>query len=205
MEPMNFFADVREGKAELVGPIQTPQALRTSVSSVLGLSEDQVTVEMTRMGGGFGRRLYGNFGVEAALISKAAKAPVKLVYTREDDMTQGTYRPSYMVTYRAALNENNELTAFHARGAGIRDRAVFADRFPAGTVDNYLAENFRLESNIATGAWRAPRSNFIAGAEQSFLDEVAEAAGKDPIDFRLELFERASNNPVGSDNVMPES
>ena len=89
---------------------------------------------------------------------------------------------------------------FHVRGAGVHGSPVFANRFPAGTVDHYLAEDFSLASNVSTGAWRAPRSNFIAGAEQSFLDEVAEAAGKDPIDFRLELFERAINDPVGEEN-----
>ncbi len=200
MEPMNFFAHVTEDHAELVGPIQTPEYLRKTVASVLDMTEDQVSIDMTRMGGGFGRRLYGNFGVEAALISKKAKAPIKLVYTREDDMTQGTYRPAYSVRYRAALDADNELTAFHVRGVGIHESPVFANRFPAGTVDNYLAENLVLDSNVATGAWRAPRSNFIAGAEQMFLDEVAEAAGKDPIDFRLALFERAIEDPVGEKN-----
>lgn len=200
MEPMNFFAHVQADKAELVGPIQTPEFLRKSVASLLGMTEDQISIMMTRMGGGFGRRLYGNFGVEAAAISQKANAPIKLVYTREDDMTQGTYRPAYRVTYRAALNEQNELIGFHVRGAGIHGSPVFANRYPAGAVDNYLAENLRLDSNISTGAWRAPRSNFIAGAEQSFLDEVAEAADKDPIAFRLELFERAINNPVGTEN-----
>ena len=115
-------------------------------------------------------------------------------------MTNGTYRPAYKVTYRAGLDANNNLIAFSVRGAGTHGSPVFANRYPAGAVDNYLAENHTKESNISTGAWRAPRSNFIAGAEQSFLDEVAEAAGKDPIDFRLELFERAKNNPVGEDN-----
>jgi isoquinoline 1-oxidoreductase beta subunit len=200
LEPMNFFADVRADRAELLGPIQTPEYLRTSASRLLGLPEDAIAVQMTRMGGGFGRRLYGNFGLEAALISQKAQAPIKLVYTREDDMTQGTYRPAYQVTYRAALDEDGTMTAFHVRGAGVHGGPVFADRFPAGAVDHYLAENLSLDSNISTGAWRAPRSNFIAGAEQSFLDEVAEAAGKDPIDFRLELFDRARTDPVGKEH-----
>lgn len=200
MEPMNFFAHVTHEKAELIGPIQTPENLRKSAADLLGLPEDKVIVDMTRMGGGFGRRLYGNFGLEAAAISKKVNAPVKLVYTREDDMTQGTYRPAYKIKYRAALDKNNELVSFHIRGAGIHEGPVFANRFPAGTVSNYLAENKNVESNISTGAWRAPRSNFVAGAEQSFLDEVAEAAGKDPIDFRLELFDKAIKNPVGEEN-----
>jgi len=152
------------------------------------------------MGGGFGRRLYGNFGLEAAVISQKAGAPIKLVYSREDDMTQGTYRPDYKVSYRAALDANNHITGFHVRGSGTHGGPVFSNRFPAGTIDNYLAENHRKDSNISTGAWRAPRSNFMGFAEQSFLDELAEATGKDPIELRLELFDRAVKNPVGSDN-----
>ncbi|MCP9234885.1 xanthine dehydrogenase family protein molybdopterin-binding subunit [Lewinella sp. JB7] len=200
MEPMNFYANVTADGAELEGPIQTPEFLRKTVSALLDMPEDKISIMMTRMGGGFGRRLYGNFGVEAALISKAAGAPVKLVYSREDDMTQGTYRPEYLVRYRAGLDEDGKLIAFHVRGTGANESPVFANRFPAGTVDNYLAENLSADTNISTGAWRAPRSNFIAGAEQSFLDEVAEAAGKDPIAFRLELFDRAKSDPVGEDN-----
>ena len=201
MEPMNFFAQVTDERAELVGPIQTPEFLRTTVSKLLDMPEERISIMMTRMGGGFGRRLYGNFGVEAALISKAAGGvPIQLVYSREDDMTQGTYRPAYLVRYRAALDEDGKLIGFHVRGTGTSESPVFANRFPAGTVDNYLVENISVDTNVSTGAWRAPRSNFIAGAEQSFLDEVAEAAGKDPIAFRLELFDRAIENPVGEEN-----
>ncbi|MCB0720634.1 MAG: xanthine dehydrogenase family protein molybdopterin-binding subunit [Bacteroidetes bacterium] len=199
LEPMNFFANVTADRAELIGPVQTPEELQKVVAQSLGMTKEQVTVEMTRMGGGFGRRLYGNFGLEAALISKKVGGPIKLVYTREDDMTQGTYRPAYRATYRAGLDENNKLVAFHVRAAGISSGPVFEDRFPAGAVDNYLAENFGLRSNVSTGAWRAPRSNFIAGAEQAFIDEVAEVAGIDPIEFRLALFERAMRSPVGGD------
>ncbi|MEM1124006.1 MAG: molybdopterin cofactor-binding domain-containing protein, partial [Bacteroidota bacterium] len=200
MEPMNFYANVTADKAELNGPIQTPEYANKTVAALLGMEEDQISMGMTRMGGGFGRRLYGNFVTEAALISQKAKAPVKLIYSREDDMTQGTYRPAYKVIYRAALNENNELIGFHVRGAGTHGSPIFANRFPAGAVDNYLAESHSKESNISTGAWRAPKSNFIACAAQSFLDEVAKEAGKDPIDFRLALFEKAAANPVGENN-----
>ncbi len=170
LEPMNFFAHVTDEKVELVGPIQTPERTRKSVAKKLGVSEDKITIDMTRMGGGFGRRLYGHFVVEAAQISQLVKAPVKLIYTREDDMTQGTYRPAYKVTYKAALDENNQVIGFHLRGAGIGGRAIFPDRFPAGSLDNYLAESHVHKSNVTTGAWRAPVSNFIAFAEQSFLD-----------------------------------
>jgi len=200
LEPMNFFAYVKENSAELIGPIQTPEQLRGSASQLLGMPEENIKVDMTRMGGGFGRRLYGNFGLEAAAISKKIGGPVKLLYTREDDMTQGTYRPAYAIKYKASLDENGNLLSFQAKGTGMSESPLFANRFPAGTVDHYSSEDIPVQTNISTGAWRAPRSNFTAGAEQSFIDEVAEAAGKDPIDFRLELFERAMNNPVGSNN-----
>ena len=200
LEPMNFFADVKADSARLIGPIQTPEALRGSAAAMLNIPEDNIHVDMTRMGGGFGRRLYGNFGLEAAAISQKLGAPVKLIYTREDDMTQGTYRPSYTLKYKAALDVDKNLTAFEVQGSGIPSSPVFANRYPAGTLANYRAENFGIDTNISTGAWRAPRSNFTAGAEQSFIDEVAEAAGKDPIDFRLELFDNAIANPVGERN-----
>lgn len=200
LEPMNFYANVTGDKAELEGPIQTPESLRKTVSALLGMEEAQVSIMLTRMGGGFGRRLYGNFGSEAALISQKAGVPVKLVYTREDDMTQGTYRPAYKVKYRAALDADNNLLAFHVRGAGVHGSPVFENRFPAGAVDHYLAEHHDLGSNISTGAWRAPRSNFMAYAEQAFIDEIAEVTGQDPIDFRLQLFEKAQQSPVGENN-----
>jgi len=127
-------------------------------------------------------------------------APIKLMYTREDDMTFGIYRPAYHATYRAALDADKNLIGFHVRAGGIPESPLAANRFPAGAVENYLAEAWSIDSNISIGAFRAPRSNFIASAEQSFLDEVADAMEKDPIAFRLELLERAKKNPVGENN-----
>jgi len=199
MEPMNFFADVKSDKAELVGPTQTPVDLEKSVAKLLDLPVEKIEVKMTRMGGGFGRRLYVHFGVEAAAISKHIGGPVKLIYTREDDMTQGTYRPAYFSKYKAGLDENNELIAFEVLGTGLPESAVFPNRFPAGTIDHYSAKRASIKTNISIGAWRAPMSHFTANAEQAFLDEVAEAMGKDPIEFRLDLFKRAKENPVGTD------
>jgi isoquinoline 1-oxidoreductase beta subunit len=152
------------------------------------------------MGGGFGRRAYAQYAYEAARISQRLKAPIKLIYTREDDMTYGIYRPMYTATYRAALDANKNLIGFHIIGGGIPENPIHANRFPAGAVDNYLVEGWEIPSNITIGAFRAPRSNFNAAAEQSFLDEVAEAMGKDPIEFRLDLLKRAKENPVGKNN-----
>lgn len=200
MEPMNFFAHVTDEKALLVGPLQAPGWTEPTLSKILNLPADKIEIQMTRMGGGFGRRAYGHYLTEAALISKKVKAPVKLVYSREDDMTYGIYRPMYTAVYRAAFDANKNLIAFHVKGGGIPEHPIHANRFPAGAVDNYLAEGWQIPSNITIGAFRAPRSNFNAAAEQSFLDEVAEAMGKDPIEFRLELLKRAKENPVGKNN-----
>jgi len=200
MEPMNFFAHVTDEKALVAGPLQAPGWSEPTLAKLLNLPANKIEIQMTRMGGGFGRRAYGHYLYEAALISKKIKAPVKLVYTREDDMTYGIYRPMYTTTYRAALDANKNLIAFHVKGGGIPEHAVHANRFPAGAVDNYLAEGWQIASNITIGAFRAPRSNFAAAAEQSFLDELAEVMGKDPIDFRLELLKRAKENPVGKNN-----
>ena len=200
MEPMNFFADVTADSAVLAGPIQTPEFMEKTLSARLGMPLDKIDIQMTRMGGGFGRRLYGHYMVEAALISQKVKAPVKLIYTREDDMTYGIYRPTYHALYRAALDAENNLIGFHVRMGGIPESPLHPNRFPAGAVDNYLAESWTIKSNISVGAFRAPGSNFNAVAEQSFLDEVAEEMGKDPIQFRLDLLKRTKENPVGEKN-----
>lgn len=200
MEPMNFFANVTDDKAILVGPIQTPEFMEKTASVRLGLPIEKIEVKMTRMGGGFGRRLYGHFGIEAAVISQQMKKPIKLIYTREDDMTDGVYRPAYYATYKAAFDANKNLVAFHVNAGGIPESPLSANRFPAGCLDHYLAEEFTIPSNISVGAFRAPRSNFIAGAEQSFMDEVAEYMGKDPIELRIELLQRAKDKPVGKEN-----
>ncbi len=200
MEPLNAFADVRGDRAQIAAPIQIPGFVMPTLAASLGIPVENIEMELTRMGGGFGRKAYGHYVIEAALISQKINAPVKLIYTREDDMTNGIYRPTYQATYRAALDSDNNLTALHVKAGGIPESPLFANRFPAGALDNYLAEEWSADSNITIGAFRAPRSNFMAGAEQSFLDEVAEATGKDPIDFRLGLLKRAKENPVGEKN-----
>lgn len=200
MEPINSFAHVEGDKAYIATSIQIPSLIVPALAASLGIPEENIQMDMTRMGGGFGRKAYGHYVVEAALISQKVNAPIKMIYTREDDMTQGIYRPTYQATYRAALDENNNLLALHVKAGGVPESPLFANRFPAGALDNYKAEEWSVPSNISIGAFRAPRSNFMAGAEQSFLDELAEAIGKDPIEFRLELLKRAEKNPVGERN-----
>ncbi|TDQ19458.1 isoquinoline 1-oxidoreductase beta subunit [Algoriphagus boseongensis] len=200
MEPMNFFAHVQPDRIDCAGPLQKPELTEQALSARLGVPIENIYIDMTRLGGGYGRRSYAHWLIEAAVISKEMNAPIHLQYTREDDMTGGIYRPMYRATYKAALDENNNLIGFQVNAGGLVEPPLYADRFPAGAVENYLAEEWTVASNITVGSFRAPRSNFIAAAEQSFLDEVAEAAGKDPIDFRLELLKKAKENPVGERN-----
>ena len=196
MEPMNFFAHVTAEKAELIGPLQKPEFTELAVSAHIGLPLDKIDIKMTRLGGGYGRRSYANWALEAALISQKMNAPIKLVYTREDDMTGGIYRPAYHAVFRAALDAQNKMVGFHVKTGGIPESPLAANRFPAGAVANYLAEDWTIDTNITVGSFRAPRSNFMASSEQSFLDEVAALSGKDPIDFRLNLLEYAKKNPI---------
>lgn len=200
MEPMNFFAHFTDEKVSLSGPLQKPEFTEQALSNRLGVPLEKIDIKLTRLGGGFGRRSYAHWLIEAALISQKVKAPIKLIYTREDDMTAGIYRPSYSVKYRAALDAGNNLIGFHVKVGGMSQTPLTPNRFPAGAVDNYLAEDFTIDTNITVGSYRAPHSNFMAAAEQSFLDEVAETAEKDPIAFRIDLLKKAKENPVGKTN-----
>lgn len=199
MEPMNFFAHVRADGVELVGPTQTPDRARMAVAQLLSVSPDTITVELTRLGGGFGRRLQADYVVEAAELSRLINAPVKVTWSREDDMTGGTYRPAVRYRFEAALDAKGNMIGYKLRGAGINaGNSTREDNFPSGAVDNLLIESVEHQSPITTGAWRAPITNFLAFAEQAFLDEVALAAKKDPVQFRLALLDKAKQTPTGA-------
>ncbi len=195
MEPMNFYADVTSDKIHLVGPTQTPAWAQGMIAAAYNIKPEQIHIEMTRMGGGFGRRLYNDFLLEATEISSRIKKPVKVVFSREDDMTAGTYRPSSKYRIKAALKDGK------VHGYLLREAAINANMFgsipnyfPAGCVPNYRVETGNYKSNITTGAWRAPYTNFLASAEQSFFDELATELGKDPIELRLEMLQEVIKN-----------
>jgi len=198
MEPENFFAHVQGDKVELVGPTQTPDRARQETAALLGIPPENVSVEITRLGGGFGRRLRADYVIEAVEVSRAIQAPVKVTWSREDELTGGAYRPAVRYRFEAALDDKGTLTGYKLRGVGMNaGNTTRENNFPSGAVDHVLIETIEHASSITTNAWRAPITNFLAYAEQSFLDEVALAAGKDPVDFRLELLQRAKTNPVG--------
>ncbi|MFD2144672.1 xanthine dehydrogenase family protein molybdopterin-binding subunit [Mucilaginibacter antarcticus] len=199
MEPLNFFADVKGDKVELYGPTQVPSRLRSDVARALNIPEAGITLGMPRQGGGFGRKLQSDNGVEAALISQAAKAPVQMLWMREDDMQGDFYRPASMFKYQAAVNQTtNQIAAWHFNGAVLSGgSAGRADGFPAGSIANYRADNHSLKTNIQTGPWRAPTSNAVAFADECFLDELAHQMKKDPLELRLELVDIAKSQPTG--------
>lgn len=199
LEPMNFFAHVKPEGVELVGPTQTPDLARNETAKLLGISPDLITVELTRLGGGFGRRLKADYVVEAAELSSIIKGPVKVIWTREDDMGGGSYRPAVRYRFEAALDASGNMIGYKLRGVGINSgNSTREDNFPSGAVDNLLIDSIEYKSHITTGAWRAPITNFLAYAEQAFLDEVAEAAKQDPIQFRLNLLDKAKKTPTGA-------
>jgi isoquinoline 1-oxidoreductase beta subunit len=198
IEPMNFFADVKPDKVELIGPTQTPGSARKAVSDLLKIPENKITVDITRLGGGFGRRLKFDYVVEAAEISSIIKKPVKVIWSREDDMGGGSYRPAVRYRFEAALDASNQLIGYKLRGVGMNaGNPTREHNFPSGSIDNLLIESLDHTSPITTGAWRAPITNFLAYAEQAFLDEVAEAMGKDPVQMRLDLLQKARTKPAG--------
>ena len=205
MEPMNFFANITDEKIHLVGPVQTPEFAATAVAGMLGRDVKDVHLEMTRMGGGFGRRLYGDFVYEVAEIADAIKKPVKLVFSREDDMTAGTYRPAIKYRIKAAIKDG-QVTAYHLKEAAIGGNmyGLIPNFFPAGAIENYQVDVANYQSNITTGAWRAPYTNFLAFAEQSFFDELAETMEVDRIKLRMDLLEKVKGTTDERIQYSPE-
>jgi len=202
LEPQNCTADVRGDKVEIWAPTQMPSQGLSLVAKTLGLPEANVTVHMIRCGGGFGRRLSNDYMVEAAAISKAAGAPVKLVWNRADDMHHDFYRPGGFHYFKGGLDKAGKLVAFRdhfvsfGRGDSFVDSgAMSGTEFPARLVDNFLLEASLIPCGVPTGPLRAPQSNALSFVLQSFVDELAHAAGKDPAAFKLEL--------LGADRVFP--
>jgi isoquinoline 1-oxidoreductase beta subunit len=196
LEPQNCTAHVkRDGSVELWAPTQNPAAGRKLVASTLGIDESRVTVHLTRVGGGFGRRLHNDYMVEAAMISKRAGRPVKLLWNRRQDIQHDAYRPAGFHYFKAGLTAEGRVDAFRDHfvtfGQGRRVAAT-ADlprhEFPADFVPNLEYGRSLIELGVPTGPLRNPGGNALAFAFESFIDELAHAAGRDPLDLRLELY-----------------
>ena len=200
MEPGNCTAHFRGSSCELWAPTQVPQDVRDSVAQALGLQSDQVKVNVTLIGGGFGRRLEHDYGVEAALVSKAINGPVQVLWTREDDMRNSTYRPASYHKLSAMLDGSGWPTAFSHRivmpsinaqkgfvpagelDSEVKDEASFTYSFPNTNID-YV----QTETPVPLGWMRSVNALQAAFAAESFLDEIAVAGGKDPLELRLHV------------------
>jgi isoquinoline 1-oxidoreductase subunit beta len=199
MEPVNCIAHVQDNKCEIWGPIQGPDWIQDDISQQLGIPKENVTVNMTFLGGGFGRKAFTDYPHEAAVISKEIKAPVQVVWTREDDTTQGPFRPGMVYACKGALNADGRIAGFETKMAGQNmdhqwpgaNKGTYNSSVTEGLLEPYLDNlphynfgDFPLESPVPVMWWRSVYSSTNGFAFESFLDEMAVAAGKDPLEFR---------------------
>lgn len=198
LEPQNCTASFADGKLELWSNSQIPGNARNLAAQVTGLKPTDVTLHMVRGGGGFGRRLMNDYAAEAAYIAKEVGVPVKLLWAREDDMEHDYYRSGGYQYLKGAVDASGNLIAWHNHFVGygaeeggrinfVTSSAMGATEFPQRFVPNYRLDASVQPLGIRTGALRAPGSNAFAFVVQSFIDELAHAAGKDPVEFRMAM------------------
>ena len=204
LEPQNTTAHWKDGALEVWSPTQVPAAGASMVTRVLGIPADKITLHINRAGGGFGRRIGTDYLVEAAAIAQKVPAPVKLTWSREDDMKHDQYRPGGLHFLQGGIDASGKIIAwknhfftFGESGSPGSGGALNADEFPGRWVPNYLAEQTMFDTGWPMGPWRAPGSCVFSWVIHSFIDELAHAAGRDPLEVRLELLGSRDEMPAG--------
>ena len=202
IEPQNCTAWFKDGTFELWAPTQNPEAGQKIITETLGIPKEKITLHITRSGGGFGRRLIPDYIIEAAAIAQHVKGPVKLTWTREDDLRHDQFRAGGFHFLKGGINQQGKLISWQNHFVTFGNKVLkdgkstlelgsganlSGDEFPGRWVENCLLEQTPLECNIPMGPWRAPRSNVLAWVFHSFIDELAHAAGRDPLEFRLDI------------------
>lgn len=216
LEPMNCTADVREDRCEIWAPTQAPDRLRIRVADLLGFKPEAVTVNVTLVGGGFGRRLNVDYALEAAEISRAIKEPVQVLWSRHDDTRHGHFQPASAHAMRGAVDAEGRAAAWRHTKAGsylstlgaptekeLKDPEYFQDASWGAFDVPYSIPAIEtayvlVDSPVPTGPWRAVYSPSCTFARESFLDELAHAAGKDPLQFRLALLAEGRKVKAGN-------
>jgi isoquinoline 1-oxidoreductase subunit beta len=205
MEPQNTLANVTAAKCEIWSPTQIPDDAVETLTKYLNIPEKNIELHYTMLGGGFGRRLFDDYITEAAFISRELKTPVKVLWTREDDMTMGPFRPGTFSSLRGGIDKAGKVVALQHK---IVAPSIMYNQFggdpnkkeDSGAMEgvseswyeipNVLTHNIYAEVNIPIGWWRSVYSSTVAYAHECFIDELAHAAGKDPIDFRLGMIHK---------------
>jgi isoquinoline 1-oxidoreductase beta subunit len=202
LEPEGATAQFKDGKLEIWSNSQQPGQGRSATVRTLGISDADITQHMVRGGGGFGRRLTNDYFVEAAYIAKQAGVPVKLLWSREDDMRHDYYRPAGFQFLKAGMDKDGKVIAwrnhFVSYGEGerfVQAGAMGPTEFPQRFVPNYALHASVQQLAIRTGSLRAPSSNAFAFVIHSFIDECALASGRDPVDFRMDLLNAGAEGP----------
>ena len=195
LEPQNCTASFADGAIEIWAPTQTPGSGIDAVARTIGIDKSKILLHQTRIGGGFGRRLYNDFMCEAAAISQRAGVPVKLQWTREDDMAYDLYRAGGFHQLEGSLDADGKVTGwrdhfitFANDGRPVSGGALRPGVFPSGLVDNVRFEQTALDWKNRCAAWRAPGANVFGFVVQSFLHELAATAGRDHLEVLLEVF-----------------
>jgi len=211
LEPQNCYAHVQADQCHIIAPTQMPADASRSAAAVTGLPRENIAVDITRVGGGFGRRLTNDYVAEATMISKKTGWPIKLQWTREDDVRNDFYRPAGLHEMLAGVDDERRVVAWSQRLASaskyyrrpnmpdenLWQSELYVDDFPRRIVDNLRLEYHHNAIGLPRGSWRAPAHNANAWVVQSFLDELAADSGQDPLDFRLQLYGEARELEYG--------